>query len=150
ILPLLEYSCDSELYTMDVQSDGKVDLVVRKSHWTSNGPVFGGTYEAVSLFQNDLWLDNDLKLPIVAPGGTALFLDVNGDGLPDAVESGFGDRQLRTFVNTGQGFAPPVDSLPAFQMEADRFIQLATPIDWNGDGRQDLLVPLQIDGASVP
>ncbi|MEZ4295372.1 MAG: hypothetical protein R3B70_10385 [Polyangiaceae bacterium] len=32
-------------------------------------------------------------------GGRVLFLDVNGDGLPDAVESGFSNGGLYTYLN---------------------------------------------------
>lgn len=46
------------------------------------------------------------------------FLDINGDGLPDAIESGFQDGALRSYLNMGVGFrtgaglqAGPVNSL---------------------------------------
>src|SRR5262249_9023029 len=73
-----------------------------------------------------------------------VFLDVNGDGLPDAVESGFQDHALRTFLNTGPTFATsPIESLGSPGLgDQDSLFALAAPIDFNNDGRQDLLMPV--------
>jgi RHS repeat-associated protein len=79
--------------------------------------------------------------------GDTIFADVNGDGLPDAVKTGYGDGRPRTFLNTGAGFSasgitslfgPP---LPDERRE-DRFAHYATVIDADGDGLTDLLVPM--------
>jgi RHS repeat-associated protein len=79
--------------------------------------------------------------------GETIFADVNGDGLPDAVKTGYGDGRPRTFLNTGAGFGtsgvPSLSgpSLPDEQRE-DRFAHDATVIDADGDGLTDLLVPM--------
>jgi RHS repeat-associated protein len=79
--------------------------------------------------------------------GDTIFADVNGDGLPDAVRTGYGDGRPRTFMNTGAGFtAAGVPSLggpplPGGYRE-DRYAHYAALIDYDGDGRMDLLVPM--------
>src|SRR5262249_28512588 len=128
-----------------VNGDGKVDLLVQ-SMLTFGGTekVVASTYSALSRRQNGSWETFDTKLPIVASGGRVVFLDVNGDGLPDAVESGFPDHALRTFLNPG----PPFVAAPGFSLgsaglgDQDTFFALAAPIDFNNDGRQDLLMPV--------
>ena len=145
---LLPVRCDTELHTVDVDADGKVDLVVPEITWTSNGAIPGNDFDALSYVHwNHPWTRTPLKLP--RPQGRVLFLDVNGDGLPDAVETGFSDRQPRTYINTGAGFEAAVDSLPAPLLDADRYAGIAVPIDANADGLQDLLLPM-VDGGNLP
>jgi RHS repeat-associated protein len=80
--------------------------------------------------------------------GETVFADVNGDGLPDAVRTGYGDGRPRTFLNTGAGFvgdgSPSLigPALPGANRQ-DRFAHHATLIDYDGDGRMDLLVPMR-------
>src|SRR5262249_15051191 len=91
------------------------------------------------------WEVFDTKLPIVGSGGRVIFLDVNGDGLPDAVESGFLDHALRTFVNTGKKFVLSPDlslGAPSILGDQDGLFALAARIDFNNDGRQDILMPV--------
>jgi RHS repeat-associated protein len=131
--------CNAELYTVDVDADGKVDLVMVKVAADNGGNMFLlDQYEALSWNESG-WEQRDLGLTTAMPGARVIFLDVNGDGLPDALEV-LEDDQIRTFVNTGDGFASPVNSLSApLPGGALGFWSLAAPIDWNGDGRQDLL-----------
>ncbi len=104
------------------------------------------TYSALTRMQDGTWIPHDTQLPIVQPGGRMVFLDVNGDGLPDAVQSGWMDHVLRTYYNTGGTFGTvPLNALPPDplgEVLQDQFFNLATPLDYNGDGRQDLLIPL--------
>ncbi|KYF59822.1 hypothetical protein BE04_50915 [Sorangium cellulosum] len=140
---LYAYPCNADLHTVDADSDGKIDLLVHTAVWIDDVTVtFGTTYDAVTYQSPGAWSITPTGLPVRLPGGRMLFLDVNGDGLPDAVQTGLPDRQLRTYVNTGDGFAAAVNSLPELWLEADRFANLAVPIDWNDDGRQDLLMPM--------
>ncbi|KYG00646.1 hypothetical protein BE21_57205 [Sorangium cellulosum] len=144
---LYAYPCNADLHTVDADSDGKIDLLVHTAVWIDDVTVtFGTTYDAVTYQSPGAWSITPTGLPVRLPGGRMLFLDVNGDGLPDAVQTGLPDRQLRTYVNTGDGFAAAVNSLPELWLEADRFANLAVPIDWNDDGRQDLLMPMAEPG----
>ncbi|WP_437570485.1 RHS repeat-associated core domain-containing protein [Sorangium sp. So ce542] len=141
------YPCNADLHTVDADSDGKIELLVHTAVWIDDVTVtFGTTYDAVTYQSPGAWSITPTGLPVRLPGGRMLFLDVNGDGLSDAVQTGLPDRQLRTYVNTGDGFAAAVNSLPELWLEADRFANLAVPIDWNDDGRQDLLMPMAEPG----
>ncbi|XXY17780.1 RHS repeat-associated core domain-containing protein [Sorangium sp. So ce216] len=144
---LYAYPCNADLHTVDADSDGRVDLLVHTAAWTVDETVvFGSTYDAVTYQSPGAWSITPTGLPVRPVGGRMIFLDVNGDGLPDAVQTGLSDRQLRTYMNTGDGFAAAVNSLPELWLEADRFVNLAVPIDWNDDGRQDLLMPMREPG----
>ena len=149
---LYTYPCNTELYTVDVNGDGKVDLVVKSAgRFNDNSLLYYTTYDAFTREDDATWpnveTDSGAALP-VSIYGRLLFLDVNGDGLPDAIEPDE-SHQLLTYLNTGRGFAPPVSSLPSVVLAgADGFLNLASAIDYDGDGRQDLLLPLSLDGTS--
>lgn len=72
-----------------------------------------------------------------------IFADANGDGLQDALQSGFQDQQPRVFLNKGDGFTDAFSALSNAIPEFEKFFAVATQIDWNSDGRQDLLLPIQ-------
>ncbi|MGK3962803.1 RHS repeat-associated core domain-containing protein [Sorangium sp. So ce118] len=148
---LTGYPCDTELHTLDVDADSKIDLVVPSLLRFGDGTVLtGSNYDAIMRRGDGRWEVIDTELPIVGPGGRVVFLDVNGDGLPDAVESGFSHHALITYVNTGPTFvASPFRTVSAFSFgdllgvsDQDVFFGLAVPLDFNGDGRQDLLLPV--------
>ncbi|AUX49123.1 uncharacterized protein SOCE26_106680 [Sorangium cellulosum] len=148
---LIGYPCDTELHTLDVDADGKIDLIVPSLRRFGDGTVFlGSSYDAIMRRGEGRWEVIDTELPVVWRGGRVVFLDVNGDGLPDAVESGPGDHQLYTYLNTGPTFvASPFRTVDAFSFgdllgipDQDTFFQFAVPLDFNGDGRQDLLMPV--------
>ncbi|XXY49986.1 RHS repeat-associated core domain-containing protein [Sorangium sp. So ce269] len=148
---LTGYPCDTELHTLDVDADSKIDLVVPSLLRFGDGTVFiGSNYDAIMRRGDGRWEVIDTELPVVWSGGRVVFLDVNGDGLPDAVESGTGDHQLYTYFNTGPTFvASPFRSVDAISFgdllgfpDQDVFFPLAVPLDFNADGRQDLLMPV--------
>jgi hypothetical protein len=146
--PLAGYPCDGELYTVDINADGKVDLL-QGTGGTQMLPA--GTYNALTRLHDGTWEVFDTKLPIVPPGGRVVFLDVNADGLPDAVESGLDDHMLWTWINTGPTFTlTPGHSLPSpvTVLAQDAYFGLAVVLDFNGDGKQDLLVP--VPGGTLP
>ncbi|XXX72068.1 RHS repeat-associated core domain-containing protein [Sorangium sp. So ce134] len=147
--PLNGFPCEMEIQTLDLNADGKVDLVVATVLTFSDGAMLpASTYAALTRRQDGSWEVFDTELPQPPPGGRTVFLDVSGDGLPDAVQAGFSDRGLRTYLNTGPTFdAPAVGSLGPGDVleglgELDAFFRLATPLDYNGDGLQDLLMPV--------
>ena len=159
----------SYIHVVDVDGDGKAELLIPPFGYAreESKPPDGhsGTlppqcaapceYQAI---QRDhaspggalvSWRQYNTKLP--APNwylgsGRVLFLDVNGDGLPDALESR-ADVQNRfwTFLNTGNGFntiGTPSLSLgqPATQAA---YLDYAATIDYNGDGQTDVLLPMK-------
>ncbi|MEO7329303.1 MAG: FG-GAP-like repeat-containing protein, partial [Minicystis sp.] len=150
---LAGFRCDTELYTVDVDADGKVDLLVG-----NGGPeqAPASTYLALSRLHDGRFRVTDTALPLLPLGGRLLFLDINGDGLPDAMQSGFGDQNLRVYVNTGKGFSAfPLDALRGTgTFGQDTYFHLAVPIDYDNDGRQDLLMPMPDaaieNGSAVP
>ncbi|XXT15469.1 FG-GAP-like repeat-containing protein [Sorangium sp. So ce429] len=113
---LTGYPCDTELHTLDVDADSKIDLIVPSLLRFGDGTVLtGSNYDAIMRRGDGRWEVIDTELPIVGPGGRVVFLDVNGDGLPDAVESGFSHHALITYVNTGPTFvASPFRTVSAF------------------------------------
>jgi hypothetical protein len=145
IEPLAELRCDAEFYTTDLNADGKVDLVIKSLLVFGDGTeVPEEKYYALTRLADGNWEVWNTGLPIVGSGGRVVFMDVNADGSPDAVESGFSDHALRTYINTGATFAKePVTSLgDAGLGNQDVHFRLAAQLDWNGDGRADLLMPV--------
>ncbi|XXU32019.1 RHS repeat-associated core domain-containing protein [Sorangium sp. So ce887] len=161
--PLNGFPCEMEIQTLDLNADSKVDLVVATVLTFSDGAMLpASTWAALTRRHDGSWEVFDTKLPQI--GGRVVFLDVNGDTLPDAVQSGFSYHGLRTYLNTGATFATPgVESLgqvgfivsldpedlgdslaldPAELGAQDTFFKLATPLDYNNDGMQDLLMPV--------
>ncbi|NUQ77807.1 MAG: type IV secretion protein Rhs, partial [Polyangiaceae bacterium] len=145
IAPLAGTPCNMHLYTVDLNADRKIELVVPRVI------TFGGTSQVETLTYKSLTRQSDGKyeifdtsLPIRRKGGRVVFLDVSGDGLPDAIQSGFSDYRLRTYTNTGAGFSQlPVDSLYWDGIGSqEAFFHLAVPIDFNADNRTDLLMPI--------
>ncbi|WP_437732665.1 RHS repeat-associated core domain-containing protein [Sorangium sp. So ce1335] len=146
---LIGYPCDTEFHTLDLDADSKIDLIVPSLRRFGDGTVLtGASYDAIMRRGDGRWEVLDTELPVVGPGGRVVFLDANGDGLPDAVESGSGHDQLTTYFNTGPTFvASPFRTVDAFSFgdllgfpDQDAFFRLAVPLDFNGDGRQDLLM----------
>ncbi|XXY20357.1 RHS repeat-associated core domain-containing protein [Sorangium sp. So ce216] len=140
--PLNGLPCEMEIHTLDVDADTQVDLVVATVvTFIDNTVVPDPTYAALTRRHDGSWAIFDTELPQVR-GGRTVFLDVNGDGLPDAVQSGFGHHRLRTVMNTGGTFAEQVDSLGPVLFDLDTYFGRAAPLDYNGDGMQDLLMPV--------
>ncbi|WP_437480466.1 RHS repeat-associated core domain-containing protein [Sorangium sp. So ce1014] len=148
---LTGYPCDTELHTLDVDADSKIDLIVPSLRRFGDGTaLLGESYDAIMRRGEGRWEVIDTELPVVWGGGRVVFLDVNGDGLPDAVESGFNHHELITYLNTGPTFvASSFRTVSAFSFgdllglsDQDAFFRFAVPLDFNGDGRQDLLMPV--------
>ncbi|WP_170215154.1 FG-GAP-like repeat-containing protein [Micromonospora aurantiaca] len=76
------------------------------------------------------------------------WLDLNGDGLIDLVTNGNANGvkgpDLYYWLNTGRGLTQPTNS--GVTATAHAFAN-ATVVDYDGDGRRDLLVPRLADGA---
>ncbi|NUQ79926.1 MAG: VCBS repeat-containing protein [Polyangiaceae bacterium] len=113
IAPLTGTPCDMHLYTVDLNGDRKIELVVpRVITFGGTSQVETLTYKSLSRLSDGSFEVFDTSLPIRRKGGRVVFADVSGDGLPDAIQSGFSDYRLRTYINTGAGFSNlSVDSL---------------------------------------
>ena len=87
--------------------------------------------------------DGRLRSLNLDPSGTWVFLDVNGDGLTDALDILTQDPSSRWALrlNMGGFFGPPMPALPSsvdslgYQGVASTDLRIA---DYNGDGRADL------------
>ena len=82
---------------------------------------------------------------LVLPGGRVVFLDVNGDGLPDAVAVRLPGSRAPHVYQHGTDVRAPCPSIASASPglgDQDTFFRLAAPLDYNGDGRQDLLMPV--------
>ena len=147
--------CYADVRTVDIDADSRVDLLVQ--HFVID-PIYGqviaaGTeYDALHFLSTttvtsppmSLWLTKDPELGLPPAGQPVVFLDVNGDGLADAVMPDSSDLTLTTWINDGTKFLPPVNSLAGAIPGVDEaaHFRLAVPIDYNEDGRQDLLMPM--------
>ncbi|HLM73344.1 MAG TPA: VCBS repeat-containing protein, partial [Polyangiaceae bacterium] len=137
------YPCNTAFYPVDVDADGKLDLLVPEVTLTSNGPIFGAFFDAISFeAKTGSWARSKTGLPLVGSSDRLLFLDINGDALADAVKMSPGSPIFSAFFNTGSGFAEGVKALSPPPLFAELFVGLATVIDFDADGRQDILVPI--------
>jgi hypothetical protein len=137
--------CDEHLYTVDLDADRKIELLVpRVTTIGGTSQVKTLTYKSLSRLSDGSYEVFDTRLPVRRQGGRVVFVDISGDGLPDAIQIGFPDHRLQTYMNTGAGFSTtPVNSLPWDGLGAqDEFFHLAVPLDFNGDQRGDLLMPI--------
>ncbi|HYO60537.1 MAG TPA: hypothetical protein VEU29_01400 [Actinomycetota bacterium] len=145
IAPLAGAPCDVHLYTADLNADRKIELVLpRVTTIGGTSQVEAMTYKSLSRLRDGSYEVVDTSLPVRRQGGRVVFADISGDGLPDAIQSGFPDHRLQTFMNTGAGFSKvPRSSLFGDGIGAqDAFFHLAVPLDFNGDQRTDLLMPI--------
>jgi YD repeat-containing protein len=145
IAPLAGTPCDAHLYTVDLNADRKIELVLpRVTTIGGTSQIEAMTYKSLTRLSDGSFDVVDTSLPIRRQGGRVVFVDVSGDGLPDAIQSGFPDHRLQTFMNTGAGFSKvPTSSLFWDEIGAqDELFHLAVPLDFNGDQRTDLLMPI--------
>ncbi len=138
-------SCGVELRTVDLNRNGKVDLVLPAMISIGGNPaVQASTYSAIERNADGTWSAWDTKLRIPSSPGRVIFADVNGDGLPDAVSNGRSDGRLYTWTNTGTTFSEKPDHSLHWDgtTAQDAYFHLATPLDFDGDGQTDLLMPM--------
>jgi hypothetical protein len=165
IIPELDaYNCDVAVHMADLDGDTRTELIVqhRTVDFASCEANVGTEYIALTLESVDfgpssVWKETKTGLT-ASPNSHVVFLDVNGDGLPDALQKGVSDDQLLLFINRGDLFALAGDAFTTgivavtdldFSFTAAKFLRLAAPLDFNADGRQDLLIPLSLGGQNA-
>ena len=150
-MPALQYfHCAWEMQTVDLNADGKVDLVLPNIAQNQNIPL--STRFSLSYDEKSAAWESEQIGDLGSSQGSLLFLDVNGDGLPDVVKLQAMTGQPATIINTGDShggrFRAEVrgvkDYVPG---DLAPLWGLAAILDANGDGRQDVLVPMtEADG----
>ncbi len=142
------FHCAWNIRTVDINADGKVDLVMPDMSQDQTTPL--STYISLSYDeQSNTWETE--QIGNLAPSDKPfVFLDVNGDGLPDLLKI-IADQPY-TIINTGDRhgnrFGSAVHSLTSLPPGGvSAFWDLAAILDYNGDGRQDVLVPLPNPGS---
>jgi YD repeat-containing protein len=144
-------------YTVDVDGDGKAELITSNAQFTAGLPVPLGSRMfvikgldqsppvSVSLRQSNLMDPTSVHYQMI---------DFNGDGLSDAVEIPNGGGDIRVYINNGRDFMPPIAvTLPTNgkmgQALHDLLIEDSGPvpidagirtIDYDMDGRSDLFL----------
>lgn len=145
------YPCDTPVIPLDVDHDGRMDLLVREVLFAdgTNPTQYGSKLFAIG--RHGTWSSfevTDPKLP--APTGQLAFADINGDGLLDALSTpAVPNTNFDVRINQGGTFGPATNALPSSQMVVDVSLNLAAPTDVDGDGRQDVIVPIKTSGSFV-
>jgi RHS repeat-associated protein len=146
-----------QIYIVDIDGDGASEILA---------PLADGDYGALR-YQEAGWISLDTTLVQQEAWRKIHFLDVNGDGLPDAIYTGLGCPVLGAGEHPCAGSAPAtlgpypgdvpflaINDGEAFSLRsgvmltspaspgnwADAFGDQALPIDYDGDGRTDLMM----------
>ncbi|MCP3142492.1 RHS repeat-associated core domain-containing protein [Pyxidicoccus xibeiensis] len=134
---------ESEAYTLDLDGSGRASILTKERQPGSTQPL-GTRYHAAKLVSPGLFDIQETTLVRTDVNNKPyVFLDINGDGLPDAVRSAQSGGDIEILMNTGDGFAPPVVQDLATPYELGNWWEVDNglrPIDYNQDGRQDLLL----------
>jgi RHS repeat-associated protein len=152
ISALTLFHCAWELQPVDLDADGKVDLVlpeISQNQVLPREDRFSLSYDEAS----DTW-EKEAIGTLSGAMGPRYFLDVNSDGLPDVVQLDVMTGRPATIINTGDRhgarFGAPIAAvIDTIAPDFSPLWSLAAVLDINGDGRQDLLVPgLEGDGGA--
>lgn len=150
---------------LDVNGDGLVDILYYYKWFETNGSIQVPREEkGAYLNTGSGWVlsaDYTPKLPIYAGSISSMFLDVNGDGLPDQVMHTVDGTPVRGVVlNTGAMVGPGWNQLVEGTAEFNRYVPPvpfngilngksttvgAEFVDLNGDGLIDLVKRYQSD-----
>ena len=146
---------DGDYYvTMDLNGDGKPDLVVTEAASAKNPQwnVYLNTGSGFATSATDWALPTNTAFPDsfnLVNGNYYATTDLNGDGKPDLVVTEAASKQNQqwsVYVNTGTSFAAGPDDwpLPTDPSFPDSFNLVDgayyTTMDMNGDGKPDLVV----------
>jgi len=145
-MPALQlFHCAWEMQTVDLNADGKVDLILPNIAQSQNIPL--STRFSLSYDEKSAAWESEQMGDLGSSQGALLFLDVNGDGLPDVVKLQGMTGQPATIFNIGDShggrFGAEVRGVNSYVPgNLAPLWGLAAILDANGDGRQDVLVPL--------
>lgn len=127
---------------LDVDGDGREELVTRR--WSGDE----GDQAVINIDSNGAPVSRSTNLPkrnALAADSPTRVMDVNGDGLVDLLEGDVGGVAL--LLSRGDGnFSAHVVHVPDLGWEPPEnsdgmAFERGVPMDVNGDGRQDLVVP---------
>ena len=126
-----DYRANSEHLVLDVDGDGRTDLV---EHWKEGTKTTATVWLSTG---NGFKKADDIVLDATATVMTPLVLDVNGDGKTDLVErsqSG-GVFSAAVWLSNGTGFLKmPSSNIGAYDSKTMHF-----SLDTNGDGKTDIV-----------
>jgi RHS repeat-associated protein len=125
-------SCDGFLAT-DVDEDGDDDLLLTQ---TSLRQIVRSIRVPVGPGFVDVWESFGPQLP--SPDYYRM-LDFNGDGLKDFLS--FDGTIFTLWANTGEGFVQQRMEMSATTSQAPSGFDRSIVVDYDGDGREDLLLP---------
>ncbi|QSQ18773.1 VCBS repeat-containing protein [Pyxidicoccus parkwayensis] len=145
---------DNAQMVVDLEGTGKSSVLILEK---INSPWYPGQYEVVGQrYWTVTWRNGAFEKKETTLVRTDVsekqyfFADITGDGLPDALRAQKTGGDIEVLVNTGNGFAAPyLVSLPAgAKVGAFTKENGIRVLDFNGDGRQDLLLMDNADGRS--
>ncbi|MCY1015539.1 RHS repeat-associated core domain-containing protein [Pyxidicoccus sp. MSG2] len=145
---------DNAQMMVNLDGTGKSSVLILEK---INSPWYPGQYEVVGkrywavTWRNGAFEKKETTLVRTDVSEKQYFFaDITGDGLPDALRAQKTGGDIEVLVNTGNGFAAPyVVSLPAgAKVGAFTKENGIRVLDFNGDGRQDLLLMDNSDGRS--
>ncbi|QSQ27350.1 hypothetical protein JY651_21645 [Pyxidicoccus parkwayensis] len=134
-------TAESEAYALDLDGSGRTSLLT-KERVPGTQTTRGKRYFAVRFNGTNFDLSETTLVRSDVNDKPYIFLDINGDGLMDAVRTPETGGDLEIQMNTGDGFAPPIfqDLSQTFEVGAWKGDNGLRPIDFNLDGRHDLLL----------
>ncbi|HJX55069.1 MAG TPA: FG-GAP-like repeat-containing protein, partial [Polyangia bacterium] len=137
-------------YVSDLDGSGKAQFLFSETSLKApNGKP--STFMRIMSDPTSYSVTSSLKNSVRTPGSMRYqFADLNGDGLPDAIEIPNAGGDVRIAINTGRGFLPPKAANLSGDSMFGQSLALADSADWyidpgvrivdvNLDGRADIL-----------
>ena len=145
-------------YVVDLDGDGKAEVFFNNPSEGDPGPRLSAMDDIGVTTDGDAGVGHVRGIALMSSNRTGLrsdglvgsyqFADINGDGLSDAIEIPPLGGDIRVAINNGRDFLPPVSiTLPdnakvgPVMDGLDHFWDNGVRVmDWDGDGRADLLI----------